>query len=452
MGELWLGVSFGAILLVGITLGWVFARFGTSPDAKTSTYLRDRVETLETDLKAANHAAETARTELAKSLAEQQVLRDAHEDKLKNLIEAKDTLSAQFSEIGQKLFNDAQTQFLKRADERFAQQGEKSSERLQTVLEPIKEKLKSYEDQVTNLEKARAEAYGDLKALMTEMKAGQERVQTEAARLVNSLRNAPKARGTWGEQQLKNVLETCGLSEFTDFELEKSIMTEDGRLRPDATIRIPGGRSLVVDAKVSINDYQDAFEAEDDAGKTSALQRHATAMRNHIKKLSEKAYWDQFDEAPDYVVMFIGGEHFLSAALEYDPTLWDTAFEKRVLLATPTNLVAIARTIASVWRQESMAKEAKSIAALGKELYGRLAKAQDDIRKVGSGLTTAVSNYNSFVGTYESRVVSTAKKFEALNIDVGPTQLSENSDVETQTRQVRDDLFPSQDVKQISKE
>jgi DNA recombination protein RmuC len=190
-----------------------------------------------------------------------------------------------------------------------------------------------------------------------------------------------------------------------------------GRLRPDVVVRVPGGQSLVIDAKVSLNDYQDAFGAVDEAERAAHLAAHAAAIRAHVNALGAKAYWAQFADAPDYVVMFIPGEHFLSAALEQDPSLWDFAFEKKVLLATPTNLIAIARTVAAVWRQEGLAKEARQIGELGKELYERLAKAADDLRKVGSGLSTAVNNYNSFVASFEGRSLVTARKFRDLNIE-----------------------------------
>jgi DNA recombination protein RmuC len=242
-------------------------------------------------------------------------------------------------------------------------------------------------------------------------------VQAEAAKLVNSLRSAPKARGRWGEQQLRNVLETCGLSEHADFQTEVSVTDEEQRFRPDVVIRIPGGRTLVIDAKVSLNAYQDAFGAVDDAERHAGLAAHAAAIKAHINTLGAKAYQTRFAETADYVIMFVPGEHFLSAALEHDTALWDYAFEKRVLLATPTNLIAIARTVAAVWRQEKLAHEAKAIGALGKEMYERLAVAAGKLRTVGSGLNTAVKNYNEFVSSFDSRVMVTGRKFRELNIE-----------------------------------
>jgi DNA recombination protein RmuC len=267
------------------------------------------------------------------------------------------------------------------------------------------------------------------------MRTGTERVSAEAAKLVNALRNAPKARGRWGEQQLRNVLESCGLSEHCDFQTEVSVAVEEGgRLRPDVIVRVPGGQSLVIDAKVSLNAYQDAFGAVDEADRGLHLAAHASAIKAHVNTLGAKANWTQFADAPDYVVMFIPGEHFLTAALEQDSTLWDYAFDRKVLLATPTNLIAIARTVAAVWRQEKLAKEARQIGELGKELYDRLAKAAQDLRKVGSGLTSAVNNYNSFVSSFESRSLVTARKFRDLNIEPSAREIEGIPPVEALAR------------------
>ncbi|HNW17619.1 MAG TPA: DNA recombination protein RmuC, partial [Sphingorhabdus lacus] len=238
-------------------------------------------------------------------------------------------------------------------------------------------------------------------------------------RLGNSLRNAPKARGRWGEQQLRNVLESCGLSEHADFQTEVSMEGSEGRLRPDVILRVPGGRNLVIDAKVSLNAYQDAFEAGDEHGRENSLAAHAASMKNHVNSLGQKAYQDQFEDTPDYVIMFVPGEHFLAAALEKDPDLWDFAFSKRVLLATPTNLIAIARTVAAVWKQEKMAGQAREIAELGKELYARLTTMGAHVGRMGKNLDTAVSAYNALVGSLESQVLTQAKRFEDLSIDTG---------------------------------
>jgi len=357
-------------------------------------------------------------------------------EQLASLTDAKQALAEQFTAVGSKILEEAQKQFLDRADQRFKQSEETAGQGLKALLQPVNERLQRYEEGVAKVEAARRDAFGDLKGQIEAMRIGQEKVSTEAAKLVNSLRNAPKSRGRWGEQQLKNVLETCGLAEHTDFQTEVSIAggDEGGRLRPDAVIKVPGGRALVIDAKVSLNAYQDAFGAVDDAERKRGLDLHAASMRAHVNGLGNKAYWSQFADAPDYVIMFVPGEHFLSAALEHDPTLWDFAFDKRVLLATPTNLIAIARTVAAVWRQESLAKEAAEIGRLGKEMHDRLAKVADDLRKVGTGLNSAVNNFNSFSNSFNGRLMVTGRKFKALNIDTGARELEDISPVEVLAR------------------
>jgi len=354
----------------------------------------------------------------------------AFEAQIAQMKEAREALSAQFSEIGGRILGEAQKTFLERADARFKQAEEIAGQGLKALLQPVTDRLQRYEEGVAKVEAERRDSFGNLVGLIESMRVGQEKVSSEAAKLVNSLRNAPKSRGRWGEQQLKNVLETCGLTENCDFQTEVSVDTEDGRLRPDVVIRIPGGRTLIIDAKVSLNAYQDAFGAVDEAERHIGLASHAAAMRAHVNTLGNKAYQNQFGNSPDYVIMFVPGEHFLSAALEHDPTLWDFAFDKKVLLATPTNLIAIARSVAAVWQQEALARNARDIALLGKELYDRLAKVGEDLRKVGTGLNNAVGHFNTFTTSFNSRLVSTGRKFKELDIETGSRDLEDVPAVE----------------------
>jgi DNA recombination protein RmuC len=405
-------------LLIGAALGWLWAGRESAAAKQAVENLRLQLDEVAKERDANREAA----TKLAALEASQLERERGFEGRIKELVEAKEALSAQFSEISNKLLAEAQESFLKRADQRFRQSEEHAGQNLKALLQPVHERLERYETTVQKVEAERRDAFGMLSGQIEAMRSGTERVSAEAAKLVNALRNAPKARGRWGEQQLRNVLETCGLSEHCDFATEVSVTDGDGtRLRPDVVVRVPGGQSLVIDAKVSLNEYQDAFGAVDETVRETHLLAHANAIRAHVNTLGAKAYWTQFDDAPDYVVMFIPGEHFLTAALEQDPTLWDYAFDKRVLLATPTNLIAIARTVSAVWRQERLAKEARQIGELGKELYERLAKAADDLRKVGSGLSTAVNNYNSFVASFETRSLVTARKFRELKIELSLT-------------------------------
>ena len=409
-------------LALGALIGWLIG-------SRASASSREVIDNLRLQLDAVAQERDSNRSaagDLAILQAAQEERERSFQQQLESLREAKESLSAQFAEIGGKLLGEAQDQFLKRAEARFKESESTSGQRLSALLQPVSERLKRYEEGVAKVEAERRDAFGDLKGQIEQMRLGQEKVSSEAAKLVNSLRNAPKSRGRWGEQQLKNVLETCGLTENCDFQTEVSMAGEDGgRLRPDAIVRVPGGRALVIDAKVSLNAYQDAFGAVDETERVVGLAAHAASMRSHVNSLGNKAYWSQFEDAPDYVIMFVPGEHFLSAALEHDPTLWDYAFEKRVLLATPTNLIAIARTVAAVWRQERLAKQARQIGELGKEMYDRLAKVADDLRKVGSGLNSAVSNFNAFASSFNGRLVVSGRKFRELDIETGNRELTD---------------------------
>jgi len=397
---------------------------------------------------------DSVRTRLAALEGDSKARAESFEAQLRTLTEAKEQLSAQFSEIGGKLLGEAQRAFLDRADQRFSQAHEKSEAQLKALLQPVGDTIKLYDQKISQVERARTEAYGELKGLMDSMRVGQETVHKEAAKLVNSLRAAPKARGRWGEQQLRNVLENCGLSEHADFQTEVSVEGQDGRLRPDVIVRIPGGRSLVIDAKVTLNAYQDAFDAEDEGTRHECLGRHVAAMRGHVDALGRKDYQAQFDDAPDYVIMFVPGEHFLTAALDREPGLWDYAFGKRVLLATPTNLIAIARTVAAVWRQEKMADEAKRIGQLGKEIYERLAVAASGLRKMGRSLNGAVADYNKFTATFESRVLVTGRKLRDLNIETGGREIDEPEQIDTVARDpaAPEAALPAPDVENAAAE
>jgi DNA recombination protein RmuC len=424
-------------LIVGALIGWLLGGRTAAGATQTVANLRLQLDEVVKE----RDAGRVAISELAALRAAQEERDKGFEARIKELVEAKESLSAQFSEISNKLLAEAQDVFLKRADDRFRQSEESAGKNLKALLQPVHERLERYETTVQKVEAERRDAFGLLSGQIEAMRTGTERVSAEAAKLVNALRNAPKARGRWGEQQLRNVLETCGLSEHCDFATEVSVDDgEGGRLRPDVVVRVPGGQSLVIDAKVSLNEYQDAFGAIDEAARDIHLTAHASAIRAHVNTLGAKAYWSQFEDAPDYVVMFIPGEHFLTAALEQDSTLWDYAFDKKVLLATPTNLIAIARTVAAVWRQERLAKEARQIGELGKELYERLAKAADDLRKVGSGLSTAVNNYNSFVASFETRSLVTARKFRDLNIEPGRRDIDVLAPVEALPRYSDEEL------------
>jgi DNA recombination protein RmuC len=360
-------------------------------------------------------------------------------EKERLLEESRVNLLKEFENTGAKVLGAAQEKFLATAAERLGHSEKASEEKIKALLEPVGSRLKAYEEQVAGLEARRVDAFGQLTGLIESMKLGQEQVRREAQRLGNSLTNAPKARGRWGERALQNVLEQCGLAEHTDFTLEHSMDTDEGRLRPDAIVNVPGQKKLVIDAKVSLNAYQAAFEADDEDERRRHLDLHAKSMRGHVQTLGAKSYQSQFDEAPDYVVMFVPGEHFVAAALEHDPELWDFAFRNKVLLATPTNLVAIARTVAQVWRQDTIAREAVEIGKAGAELYDRLAVAAEHMKRVGGGLETAVNNYNKFVGSFERNVLSAGRRLKDKGIEIGKREIEPVPLVESAPRYVETD-------------
>lgn len=424
-------------LAIGAGAGWFI---GSRQAADT------RAKLAEVEAVAAEREAEfkTAIKELGEAQIELATLKAnaANFDKqMAQMKEAREEMLTQFKALGSEVLSRSQEEFLKRADERFKQSEEAGEAKIKTLLQPVGERLAKYELQVETLEKQRVDAFGQLTGLIQSMREGQEEVRREAQRLGNSLTNAPKARGRWGERALQNLLEQCGLAEHTDFLMEQSVDTEDGRLRPDAIINVPGQKKLVINSKVSLNAYQAAFEADDDDARKTHLEMHAKSMRNHVQTLGAKSYQSQFEEAPDYVIMFIPGEHFVTAALDADPTLWDFAFERRVLLATPTNLVAIARTVAQVWRQDGLAKEAQEIGRMGAELYERLSTAAQHLKRVGGGLESAVKNYNSFVGSFERNVLSSGKRLAEKGIEIGKREIEEVPLVEGAPRYTSDDLL-----------
>lgn len=451
-------------LLVGLAFGWfIGARAGAKPvdDLRVRLVEREdefkravaelgeaRIELSDAkaDLSAAQERAarvdtltvdlEKARTENAQFRAE----RAGFDEQKRLLEESRERLLKEFENTGAKVLEAARERFDTDAAKRLGVAEAQSKEAVANLLKPVSERLQKYEDQVGTLERQRADAFSRLHQQIEGLRVSQDEVRKEAQRLGNSLTNAPKARGRWGERALQNVLEQCGLAEHTDFHLEQSMDTADGRQRPDAIVNVPGQKKLVIDAKVSLNAYQAAFEADDEGERKRHLDLHAKSMRNHVQTLGSKGYQSQFEDAPDYVVMFVPGEHFVAAALEHDPELWDFAFHNKVLLATPTNLVAIARTIAQVWRQDKIAEGAREIGRIGSELYGRLETASNHLRRVGGGLETAVNNYNKFVGSFERNVLSSGRRLAEKGIEIGKREIEDVPLVESTPRYTSEDV------------
>lgn len=321
---------------------------------------------------------------------------------------------------------------------------EANRHQLAELITPVRDTLAKYEVRLGEVETARTEAYGGLKEQLAAVAVGQRQVSEEAAKLVSALRSSSKTSGSWGEQQLLNTLEMAGLRAGIDFTLQTHIAGETGGRRPDAIINLPGGRQLIIDSKCSLKDYLDAGEASSDAERLLAFKRHAAAVRQHARGLSEKAYWNEFGAAADFVVMFIPGENFLSAAMEHDLPLLGWAFEQRILLAGPINLLAIAKTVALVWRQEKLAEEAREIGRLGGEIYAAIAVMADHISGVGRNLAHAVGSYNAFVGSLEGNVLPKARRFTEMGVEKGKKPVAVVAMVDAAVRAVAArELLPS---------
>jgi DNA recombination protein RmuC len=397
-----IAVAIVVALGLGALVGWLLGNRDGAGARQTVDNLRMQLDEVAKE----RDVNRTAVQELAGLRAAQEERERSFEQQIAALKEAKESLSAQFHEIANKLLGDARKSFLDQADGRFTQ-----------AMAPVKEILKRYEEGLQRVEKERVDQYAGLREAVELVRTGQGQVRDETRNLVNALRSSPKARGRWGEQSLRNVLEQAGLSPHADFLTEVSVDGEDGKLRPDVIVRLPGGRKLVIDAKCSLNAYLDACDEVDDDKRETCFHSHVASIRNHAQQLGSKAYWAQFGDSADYVIMYIPGEHFLTAALERDDGLWDWAFERKVLLATPTNLVAIAKTVASIWRQERLAEAAQEIASLGKELHSRLATMTEHMARMGKNLSTANSAYNQMVGSFESQVLTQARRFETLGAE-----------------------------------
>jgi len=304
-------------------------------------------------------------------------------------------------------------------------------------VSPVRESLDKVQARIGEIEKERAGAYGQLLAQVEALATGQQALTRETGNLVGALRR-PSVRGRWGELQLRRVVELAGMLDRVDFLEQPQVEGEDGDLRPDLLVRLPGNRCLIVDAKAPLEAYLDSLELTDEAARAAKLADHARQLREHVQKLSQKQYWEHFENTPDFVVMFIPGEVFYSAALEQDPTLIE-AVSRNVIVATPTTLIALLRTVAYGWRQEALAENARHIGELGRELYRRLATMGEHAGRLGAGLDTAVRHYNNFVGSLEGRVMVQARKFNELNLEGTQQPLAELKPVETQIRALRPD-------------
>ena len=308
-------------------------------------------------------------------------------------------------------------QMVSRATETFRAQDQLARERMAAQLKPVADTLTKFQEHVAALEKTRAEETGGLKEQLTQLMAASSATRDEARKLTEALRGNTGRRGRWGEQTCRNVLEAAGMAGRFDFEEQSSAANDEGRhSRPDFVVRLPGGGMFVIDAKVSLA-FGDEADGDEEAQARAASLRTATSMKTHVRQLSSKAYQDQFKPSPDFVAMFVPGDAFLAAALDHDPDLMTTAMASRVVIVTPTTLFALCKAVAYGWRAEEQTRNAEEVAKLGKELYKRLSVMGGHAAAVGRALDSAVGKYNQFVGSLESQVMVSAKRFEDLHVD-----------------------------------
>jgi DNA recombination protein RmuC len=359
------------------------------------------------------------------NLAEQRRLLEEAQVKLREAFqslagEALKASSDQFMELAKARFDSLQ----KEAEGDL----ENRKQAIQSMVNPLETALKDLRSEVSRVESARQEAYGSLRSEVQLLTSSNKELREETGALVNSLKQ-PQVKGQWGELTLRRVVELSGMSPHCDFREQQSVDTEDGRLRPDLIVSLPGGTQIVVDVKVPLHAFFKAVSAQSDAEYREAMMQHAALVRDHIKGLSGKEYWKQFDPTPEFVVLFVPGESFFSAALEQDRTLIEDAIDKRVVLASPTTLIALLRAIAYGWKQQLVAENAERIKDLGKELYDRVVTFASHLSDIARGLERASKAYNNAVASFDSRLIPSARKFREMG--VGTAEVPEVEPVET---------------------
>jgi DNA recombination protein RmuC len=432
---------FGAGVLVGGILGalivgfWVASRVRASLQAQLlitgeraqraeslADELRRQAEEdrcdlnrLRQDLAEASQAravAETRAAETALHLNEQQTL----------LAQARQELAETFQALSGEALKQNNEAFLNLARSSFATlqveaKGDlaQRQQAIDNLVKPLQDTLHRYDDQLRQLEQSRQAAYGGLDQHLKLLTESQQRLQSETGNLVKALR-APAIRGQWGEITLKRVAELAGMVAHCDFFEQESIASDEGRLRPDMVVQLPGGRQIIVDAKTVLAGYLDAHEASTEEQRFEGMRRHAAQVRSRMDELSLKAYWNQFAQAPEFVVLFLPGEQFLGAALEHDPRLIEDGFLRSVVLATPTTLMALLRAVAYGWRQERLTEHAEEAGRLGKDLYERMAVLTEHLNDVGQALGKSVFAYNKAIGSLETRILPAARRFKDLGV------------------------------------
>jgi DNA recombination protein RmuC len=408
-------------LILGLIVGAVVAALLLAPRAKRAGALERELIRSQADL------------EHERALAQERLntLSDA-QTRLSDTFKA---LSAEAVQAGMAQLSEYARVQLQSAQTEAKGELEKRQEAVQQLIAPIKEGLGRVDAQLRNLDQERRESRGRLEAQLQTLTATGEKLRTETGALVTALRK-PNARGQWGQMQLRNVVELAGMVKYCDFVEQAALGGEDSSLRPDAIVRMPGGKHVMVDAKAPLQGVLDAYEARDEEERQRHLRDHARLLRKHVRALAEKCYWDQLDSTPDFVVLFLPGEHLYGAALEADPTLIEEAMSKRVLIATPTTLLAILRAVGYGWQQERVAESAQAISELGGELHGRLVRLSGLLATLGKRLNSTVNAYNEAVGSYEARVMPGARRFAEHGVATVGGELRELEQVTVSARTV----------------
>src|SRR3984957_7938003 len=372
---------------------------------------------LRAGIAAGQRAAELDR-ELVRARADLEHERELAQERLATVNDAQERMSDSFKALSAEALQSSMAQLaeLSRAQLQAAQAQasgdlEKRQHAVEQLVAPLREQLGRVDSQLTRLDQERRESRGRLESQLRTLNETGERLRSETGALVTALRK-PNARGQWGQMQLRNVVELAGMVRHCDFVEQVSLGGMDtGSLRPDLIVSLPGGKRVIVDAKAPLQGVLDAYEARDEAERERHLHDHARLLRKHVRSLSDKQYWAELDSAPDFVVMFLPGEHLYGAALEADPTLIEDAMSRHVLIATPTTLLALLHSVAYGWQQERVAESAQAVSELGRELHGRLVKLSELLGTLGTRLNSAVRACNETVGSYEARVLPAARRF-----------------------------------------